>query len=64
LLEVEGVIPSALQGDYFVTGPGILKQDGKNVYPFDGHGLVRRFSIDGSQVLELELRLSNYCLLK
>ena len=50
-LQVEGVIPKALKGAYFVTGPGILKQEGKNVHPFDGHGLVRRFDVDGSQAL-------------
>lgn len=46
-LRVQGAIPIALQGSYFVTGPGVLKQDGAHVHPFDGHGLVRKFQIDG-----------------
>lgn len=46
-LPVLGAIPKALRGCYFVTGPGVLRQDGAHVHPFDGHGLVRRFQIDG-----------------
>jgi len=48
-LSVQGAIPKALEGCYFVTGPGVLRQDGAHVHPFDGHGLVRRFQIDGQQ---------------
>ena len=46
---MQGVIPLALRGAYFVTGPGVLEQDGENVHPFDGHGFIRRFEIDGSR---------------
>lgn len=46
---IEGTIPRSLRGSYFITGPGILQQNGKNVHPFDGHGLIRKFAIDGRQ---------------
>jgi len=46
-VEISGTIPSGLNGVYFVTGPGIFLQDDRTVHPFDGHGLVRRFEIDG-----------------
>ena len=37
VLHVEGTVPPGLSGSYFVTGPGILVQDQRNVHPFDGH---------------------------
>ena len=46
-VEISGTIPRGLNGVYFVTGPGIFLQDDRTVHPFDGHGLVRRFEIDG-----------------
>lgn len=48
-VEISGTIPRGLHGVYFVTGPGILLQDDRTVHPFDGHGLIRRFEIEGSR---------------
>lgn len=50
-VEIEGILPVGLSGVYYITGPGILMQDDgcKNVHPFDGHGLIRRFQIDGKR---------------
>ncbi|KAL7609509.1 hypothetical protein Lser_V15G14171 [Lactuca serriola] len=48
---VEGSIPSDFpQGTYYLTGPGILKDDhGSSVHPFDGHGYLRAFTFDGAK---------------
>ena len=50
-VEIEGILPAGLSGVYYITGPGILMQDDgeTNVHPFDGHGLIRRFQIDGKR---------------
>ncbi|KAI3504299.1 hypothetical protein L1887_32868 [Cichorium endivia] len=48
---VEGSIPSDFpQGTYYLTGPGLFKDDhGSSVHPFDGHGYLRAFTIDGTK---------------
>ncbi|XP_052625543.1 carotenoid cleavage dioxygenase 7, chloroplastic isoform X2 [Lactuca sativa] len=48
---VEGSIPSDFpQGTYYLTGPGIFKDDhGSSVHPFDGHGYLRAFTFDGAK---------------
>ena len=46
-VEIEGILPAGLSGVYYITGPGIFMQCGLPVHPFDGHGLIRRFQIDG-----------------
>lgn len=48
---VEGSIPSDFPlGTYYLTGPGLFKDDhGSSVHPFDGHGYLRAFTIDGSK---------------
>ncbi|KAI3700952.1 hypothetical protein L2E82_45593 [Cichorium intybus] len=48
---VEGSIPSDFPlGTYYLTGPGLFKDDhGSSVHPFDGHGYLRAFTIDGTK---------------
>jgi carotenoid cleavage dioxygenase-like enzyme len=50
-VKIEVILPAGLSGVYYITGPGILMQDdgGTNVYPFDWHGLIRRFQINGKR---------------
>lgn len=45
---VDGAIPTDFpSGTYYLTGPGILKDDhGSTVHPLDGHGYLRAFTFD------------------
>ena len=47
-VKIEGTLPSELNGIYYLNGPGMLSQDNSPVHPFDGHGLIRRFELDGT----------------
>jgi hypothetical protein len=47
-VKIEGTLPSELNGIYYLNGPGMLTQDNSPVHPFDGHGLIRRFELDGT----------------
>ena len=50
-LGFEGQIPTALlQGDYYLIGPGKIAEYGRRVHPFDGHGLLRKFTFYNDKI--------------
>src|SRR4028119_1913938 len=45
--DVEGEIPSALQGTLFRNGPGLLEVNGQRIHhPFDGDGMISAIAFD------------------
>jgi len=48
--EVEGTIPSSLQGTLFRNGPGLLEVNGQRIHhPFDGDGMVCAIAFDNGR---------------
>jgi all-trans-8'-apo-beta-carotenal 15,15'-oxygenase len=48
--EVEGKIPSSLQGTLFRNGPGLLEVNGQRIHhPFDGDGMVCAIAFDNGR---------------
>jgi all-trans-8'-apo-beta-carotenal 15,15'-oxygenase len=48
--EVEGEIPSSLQGTLFRNGPGLLEVNGQRIHhPFDGDGMICAIAFDNGR---------------
>jgi carotenoid cleavage dioxygenase-like enzyme len=48
LTVTRGAIPTDLVGSYYLNGPSMIKLAGRVAHPFDGHGFLRRISLDGA----------------
>lgn len=48
---VQGKVPVDLAGAYYLCGPGIFTDDhGSSIHPLDGHGYLRKFSVQQGAV--------------
>ncbi|NEO28088.1 MAG: Apocarotenoid-15,15'-oxygenase, partial [Kamptonema sp. SIO4C4] len=51
LENIEGTVPTDLNGTLFRNGPGLLDINGQSIqHPFDGDGLVCAFTFDRGRV--------------
>lgn len=48
--DIEGAIPSDLEGSFFRNGPGLTELGGHRLHPFDGHGMLFRASFQSGDV--------------